>query len=287
MGSRIPPRQPRGCSSNLDRPPNFFRQEITTQYEPHWLLLIVKRPAGSGPNVVRRGHEESIDELATVRIRQERVDFWLSESLGQDDRPWPEWPTTSPRAFGRRCRFPHRSPTDPANPSTARLGRTDLDSAERSAEPLAEPLEVATKCRPLRITANLRLDVLEAAFRQTRLGFGLHWHVWNHRSDKPKVPETVVQKGQTKGARNRCSQRERHTRAIGALRSHGSHKNTICPTAQNLDTTPRWKFGAAHELPFYLWRLGPATSPQTTESRRSCADHAGRFSASHGRHVRT
>jgi hypothetical protein len=66
---------------------------------------------------------------------------------------------------------------------------------------------------------------------------------------KPKGPETVVQKGEAYSRRRR------------ALRSHGSHENTICPTAQNLDTTPRWKSGAAHQLPFYLWRLGPATSP--------------------------
>lgn len=66
MRSCCPPSKSRGASSNLNRPLNFFRQEMTTQDKPYWLLLSVQRPASRGPNVVRRGHEQSIGELQTV-----------------------------------------------------------------------------------------------------------------------------------------------------------------------------------------------------------------------------
>ena len=62
MRSCRPSRQPRGGSSNLNRPLNFFRQEVTTQDKPHRLLLSVQRPASRGPNVIRRGHESAAAE---------------------------------------------------------------------------------------------------------------------------------------------------------------------------------------------------------------------------------
>jgi len=185
MGSCLPPRQARGRSSNLNRPLNFFRQEMTTQDQTHRLLLTVQRPTSRGPNVVRRSHQESVGKLRPVLIPTGTSRFLASGSLGQDDPPWLEWPTTPPHACGRRCRFRHRSPTDPANPSTATRVRTDLDTAERSARTTGRATRSRHKCRALGITADLRFDVLEAAFRQTRLGCGLHCHVWNHCSEYP------------------------------------------------------------------------------------------------------
>ena len=79
MRSCRPPIQPRGGSSNLNRPLNFFRQKMTTQDQTHRLLLAVQRPASRGPNVVRRGHEQSIGELRAIRFGQERVDFSLGD----------------------------------------------------------------------------------------------------------------------------------------------------------------------------------------------------------------
>ena len=57
MRSCSPPRQPRSGSSNLNRPLNFFRQEMTTQNQTDLLLLTVQRPASRGSNVVCRRHE--------------------------------------------------------------------------------------------------------------------------------------------------------------------------------------------------------------------------------------
>ena len=55
----------------------------------------------------------------------------IERSLGRGDPPWPEWPTTPPSACERRGRFPHPSPTAPANPSTTKPCRTDFDTSGR------------------------------------------------------------------------------------------------------------------------------------------------------------
>ncbi len=49
-------------------------------------------------------------------------------------------------------------------------------------EPLAQPLKITTKRRPLGIAADLRFDELEAAFHQARIECVRRWHVSNHRS---------------------------------------------------------------------------------------------------------
>jgi hypothetical protein len=68
VGSCIPPRQPRGCSPDLNGPVHFFRQEVTTEDQPHRLLLAVKRSAGCGADVVRRGQQESIVRVARTNV---------------------------------------------------------------------------------------------------------------------------------------------------------------------------------------------------------------------------
>ncbi len=158
-----PPRQSRGGSSNLNRPLNFFRQEMTTQDQAHRLLLAVKRPASRGPNVICRGHEQSIGELRTVRFGQERVDF----SLG--DRPvgMIRLGLNGPQFSGPRASddVDPRIRPPPLRPILPQPNLVELTAIPWSVfqEPPAQPLEVATKRRPLGITANLRFDVLEGS----------------------------------------------------------------------------------------------------------------------------
>ena len=183
MGSCLPPRQPRGRSSNLNRPLDFFRQEMTTQDQTHRLLLTVKRPTSRGPNVVRRGHQESVGKLRPVGFGQERVDFSLRDRSVRMIRLGLNGPQL-PRARSGDD-VDSRIGPPPIRPILPQPDLVELTSIPRSVqqEPLAEPLEVAAKCRALGITADLRFDVLEAAFRHTRLGCGRHWHLWNHRSE--------------------------------------------------------------------------------------------------------
>ena len=159
-----PPRQPRGGASDLNRPLNFFRHEMTTQDQSHRLLLAVKRPASRGTNVVRRGHEQSIGELRTVRFGQKRVDLSFGDrsvgmiGLGLNG---PQLTCSCASDNVDPCIRP-----PPLRPVLPQPDLVELPSIPRSVfqKPPAQPLEVTAKRRPLGITSDLRFDVLKGAW---------------------------------------------------------------------------------------------------------------------------
>ena len=172
MRSCRPPRQPRGGSFNLNRPPNFFRQELTTQHQPHRLLLSVQHPASRGPNVIRRGHEQSIGELRTIRFGQERVDLTLGDRSVGVIRLGLNGPQLArPRAHNEvdsRIRPP------PLRPILPQPNLVELASIPGSVfqEPLAQPLEVTTKRSSICLTPNL--DVSDRSQSRRHIPCAVH-----------------------------------------------------------------------------------------------------------------
>lgn len=170
VSSCIPSWQSRGCSSNLNRPLNFFRQEMTSQDEAYRLLLAVKRPAGCGSNGVRRGHEQPIGELRTVRFGDKRVNLSLGDRSVWMIRLGLNGPQlTRPRAsddVDSRVRPPTIRPILP-QPDFVEL--TSIPGSVFQ-EPLAQPLEVATECSSFGITTDLSFDVLEGALDRGSFG---------------------------------------------------------------------------------------------------------------------
>ena len=191
VGTRIPPGQRCGRSSNLNRPLKFLGQEVATQDKAHRLLLSVQRSTSRGSNVVRGRHQETIGKLGAARLGQERVDFAF----------WDR----SIRMIGLRLNRPQFAGSRASDDVDSRIGAPPLrpvlpqpDFVELSPiprrvlqEPFAQPFKVATERSPFRLTTDLGFDVLESPCDGGEIG---SWHVdfvLNHRNGPPVTPLDV------------------------------------------------------------------------------------------------